>query len=56
MFLWLETVLNKRVPVYLFTLVRMVPVAEAEGVKPDHIIERLLETVPKRREELVNKP
>ncbi|HUU43441.1 MAG TPA: AAA family ATPase, partial [Planctomycetota bacterium] len=30
--------------------------AEAEGIKPDHVIERLLETVPKRREELVNKP
>lgn len=33
MFLRLETVLNKWVPVYLFILVRMVPVAEAEGVK-----------------------
>ncbi len=33
MFLRLETVLKKRVPVYLFTLVRMVPVAEAEDVK-----------------------
>jgi hypothetical protein len=33
LFLGLETVLNKRVPVYLVTLVRMVPVAEAEGVK-----------------------
>ena len=33
MFLRLETVLKKRVPVYMFTLVRMVSVAEAEGVK-----------------------
>jgi MoxR-like ATPase len=30
--------------------------AEAEGIKTDHIIDRLLETVPKRGEELVGKP
>jgi len=30
--------------------------AEAEGIKADQVVERLLETVPKRREELVNKP
>jgi len=27
--------------------------AEAEGIKPDHVIARLMETVPKRRETLV---
>jgi MoxR-like ATPase len=30
--------------------------AEAEGIKTDHIIDRLLKTVPKRGEELVGKP
>jgi MoxR-like ATPase len=30
--------------------------AEAEGVKPDRIVARLLETVPKRVEKLVSKP
>jgi len=30
--------------------------AEAEGIKTDHIIDRLLQTVPKRGEELVGKP